>query len=65
VKTVIPADRLLLYVDGYIAALKELRELLAESKKPPIVALCTELDKKLAKMRRQRRTFVQGRRQAA
>ncbi|MGA8594467.1 MAG: hypothetical protein WB676_06955 [Bryobacteraceae bacterium] len=51
-------DRLLLYLDGYIAALKDLRELLAESDKPPISALCVALDDKLAKLRRDRRALV-------
>jgi hypothetical protein len=53
-------DRLLLYLDGYIAALKDLRELLAESDKPPIVALCAALDDKLARLRGQRRRLLQG-----
>jgi hypothetical protein len=58
-------DRLLLYLDGYIAALKDLRELLAESDKPPICALCTALDDKLARLRKERRALVRGRSQAA
>lgn len=53
-------DRLLLHLDGYIAALKDLRELLAESRRPPIVVLCGELDKKLASLRGQRRRLLRG-----
>ena len=59
------SERLVLHLDGYIAALKDLRELLAESDKPPIRALCATLDDKLARMRRERRRLVGGRRQAA
>jgi hypothetical protein len=58
-------DRLLLYLDGYIAALKDLRELLAESDKAPIRALCGAVDNKLARLRKERRALVRGRSQAA
>ena len=59
------SERLVLYLDGYIAALKDLRELLAESDTPPIRALCGALDDKLARMRRERRRLVGGGRRAA
>jgi hypothetical protein len=51
-----------LYLAGYIAALKDVRELLAESDKPPIVALCAALDDKLATLRRRQRGLVRRRR---
>ena len=59
------SERLVLYLDGYIAGLKDLRELLAESDKRPIVALCGELDQKLANLRRHRRRLIGRRKQAA
>ena len=52
------SERLVLYLDGYIAALKDLRELLAESNKSPIRALCGALDDKLARLRKERRALV-------
>ena len=51
-----------LYLAGYIAALRDLRTLLAESDKPPIVALCAALDDKLAALRREQRAVSRRRR---
>lgn len=49
------------YLAGYDAALRELRLLLSESRKPPIVVLCGVLDDKIAKMRREKRALDQVR----
>jgi hypothetical protein len=47
-----------LYLTGYIQALKDLRELLGESDKPPIIALCGALDNKLAQLRKEQSTLA-------
>jgi hypothetical protein len=50
-----------LYLTGYITALKDLRQLLGESDVPAMVALCGELDNKLAQLWQEMRA-LEGRR---